>query len=260
MLFPAQEKVHSELKTILSIHNDTDGAIRPHLHLTGCSGSGKTYLLKTLVEEMNMGLIEINAAGITGEGVSGNSLSKAMRPLRDMWNRNTVIFVDEFDKLFQRNGAETEGFRSLVQDEFLTMLESDKTSVFTDYGKYENFEVKRCLFIFAGAYGGKEIRTMDQIMEAGLRTEFVGRVPLILHADAVPLQQLKDKLTQVDLFKQYVKMMNLRNTTKHVNAIIEIIQKQHKELNIGIRLLNSAIHQHFIGVIRNDNESSKKTG
>ena len=153
-MFPSQEKIASQIRHLIGVHMESEAEIRPHFFLTGPSGSGKSYLTKSIAEEFKAPYFEINAAQLTAEGLSGNSLSKAMRPLREHWNKPNVIFVDEFDKLFQRNGETTENFRSQVQDEFLHMLEAKNASIFTDYGKYEPVRVDNSLFIFGGAFSG----------------------------------------------------------------------------------------------------------
>lgn len=55
---------------------------------------------KQLCEACQLSFIEVNAAQLTREGTSGNSLSKVLSPLMQMGGKPTVVFVDEFDKLF----------------------------------------------------------------------------------------------------------------------------------------------------------------
>lgn len=248
MIFPQQQEVYSNICAVLNVFTQTEGKIRPHFHLTGPSGSGKSFLLKQACDENRIKMMEVNAAGLTSEGLSGNSLSKALRQLREHWNEPNVIFVDEFDKLFQRNGETTEGFRSAVQDEFLLALESKYTSVFTDYGKYEPIRIDNSLFVFAGAYSNQKIDTMQQLKDAGLRTEFIGRVPLVYMTAEVPVSELKKHIQKVTLFQNYSGFLVLNQAEKNAaaGAIVKLLQDQNKELNIGIRLLNSCIHQHFI--------------
>ena len=248
MLFPSQESVAAGLTHVMRIHRDSEGLIRPHTHLTGPSGSGKSFLVNQIATQLQIPFMEVNAAGLTAEGLSGNSLSKALRKLRDHWNEPNVIFVDEFDKLFQRNGETTEGFRSAVQDEFLMALESKYTSVFTDYGKYEPVVVNNSLFIFAGAYSNQRVENMQQLKDVGMRTEFVGRVPLVLFTKEITMQELEDVLPQIDLFKNYMSMFPRTNRRIAVVKLTEMLKAQQRELPIGIRLLNSVIHQYFMGV------------
>ena len=136
MILPEQEQVAGILNRVLSAYVKSEGVIRPHFILAGESGTGKSHLIKTLTKEHKIPYLEINAAGLTKEGVSGNSLSKALTPLGNMDpSKALVIFVDEFDKLFT-NGASDNTHEALagVQNEFLTMLESETASVFGGYG------------------------------------------------------------------------------------------------------------------------------
>ena len=245
-IFPQQRQVARQIQVALQVFQQSEGAVRPHFHLTGPSGSGKTFLLKGLAEDMKLPFIEINAAQLTAEGLSGNSLSKALRELRNHWNEPNLIFVDEFDKLLLRNGETTEGFRSQVQDEFLAALEAETTQIFTDYGKYEPIRINNSLFVFAGAYSNQKINTIQELRDAGLRTEFVGRVPLVYSTVEIPINELTKMVAKMDLFKQYLKMAG-GDSAAHVKDIIHLLNTQNRELKIGIRLLNLCVHQHFMG-------------
>lgn len=83
------------------------------------------------MNELNF--LEVNAAQITKEGISGNSLSKILSPLVNYSHTPIVVFVDEFDKLFingNTNSQLANESTASVQNEFLKLLESDTTSVF----------------------------------------------------------------------------------------------------------------------------------
>ena len=245
-MFPSQNRIKNVITHLVNVHAKSEANIRPHFFLTGPSGSGKSFLTKQVCEGLNLPYFEINAAQLTAEGLSGNSLSKALRPLREHWNKPNVIFIDEFDKLFQRNGESTQSFRSEVQDEFLHMLESKNASVFTDYGKYEPVMVENSLFIFAGAFSGQKIDKVDDLREAGLRVEFVGRVPLVFSTDEVPLRELKAALPKVELFLNYMEINREEKKADAIKAIHKMIDEQAKHADLGIRLLHSTIHQYFM--------------
>lgn len=245
MSFPSQESVKRQITTLLRTHKDSEATIRPHFFLTGPSGTGKSYLTGSICTALKLPMIEINGAQLTAEGLSGNSLSKAMRKLREHWNEPNVVFVDEFDKLFQRNGETTEGFRSNVQDEFLTMLESKYTSIFGEYGKFDQVVVENSLFIFAGAFSNQKIHTLADLKAAGLRNEFVGRVPLVLHTDEIPLKELEDALSKHSLFLSYVNFRKC-DPKAEVKGVMLKLRELNEDMNLGIRLLNSAIHMHFL--------------
>lgn len=246
MIFPQQERIVQQLTHVMDVFYRSEAAIRPHFHLTGPSGSGKSFLIGMLAKEAGINMIEVNAAQLTAEGLSGNSLSKALRKLREHWNEPNIVFVDEFDKLFQRNGETTEGFRSIVQDEFLTALESKYTSIFTDYGKYEPIRIDNSLFIFAGAYSNQKIDNLQALRDTGMRTEFVGRVPLVFYTEAVPLSELARHITNVGLYQEYKKLYPATIDKTASRGIVNMLEVQSKDTPIGIRLLNSVIHQYFM--------------
>lgn len=248
--FASQSLISRQIRHLINVHVESQAEIRPHFFLAGPSGTGKSYLTKTICEQAEVPYFEINAAQLTSEGLSGNSLSKALRPLRQHWHLPNVCFVDEFDKLFQRNGESAEGFRSAVQDEFLHVLEAKNASIFTDYGKYEPVEVDNTLFIFAGAFSGRKIDDLKDLREAGMRTEFIGRVPLVFSTQAIPMNELKLALPKMALFQNYLRMNQDVTEKVAVKEICALMEKQIKNSDLGIRLLSSVIHQYFMRGIK----------
>lgn len=245
-MFPEQERVTKQITHLFDIARRSKCAIRPHFFLTGPTGSGKSYMVNNVAEEMGFPFFEINAAQLTSEGLSGNSLSKAMRPLRQYWNTPNIIFVDEFDKLFQRNGEAAEHFRSDVQDEFLRVLESKYASIFTDYGKYEPVRVDNTVFVFAGAFSDQEIQTLEDLKDAGIRNEFVGRVPLVFYTGPIHIDSMVAALPKLNLFIEYLRI-NPQVVKKHAEReIIQMLRNEAKNSTIGVRLMNSVVHRYFL--------------
>lgn len=192
-------------------------------------------------------MLEINAAGLTKEGVSGNSLSKAMSGLLNLKaTQGIVVFVDEFDKLFT-NGKQESTHEALagVQNEFLTMLESDYTSVFGDYGKYVNVNVGKTLFVFAGAFNGETNLTPERLHELGVRTEFLGRVSLQFTTQRVSLESLLELVDKNILLNQYLDVMPNPGRAKVVKEIKSRIREAHKKNAIGVRMVSQIVHQYF---------------
>jgi len=183
-----------QIRRILTIFNTSEVEIRPHFFLTGGSGTGKTHAIETLCEELEITMFDVNAAQLTKEGTSGNSLSKALTPLKGNDGRPVVCFVDEFDKLFVSGNTNSELAHEVtngVQNEFLKVLESRTASVYGDYGHYLDVQVSNVLFIFAGAFNGEEDLDLDRLREFGIKTEFLGRVGLTF-----PMKQLTPEQTK----------------------------------------------------------------
>ena len=95
-----QDKLIKEVNRIFQVFINSNCEIRPHFILTGESGSGKSFTIKQLCGMNELNFLEVNAAQITKEGISGNSLSKIISPLANYSHTPIVVFVDEFDKLF----------------------------------------------------------------------------------------------------------------------------------------------------------------
>lgn len=240
----------SNIQKIFKIFKASKAEIRPHFFLTGSSGSGKTYLIRKLAAESGLEYVQVNAAGLTKEGTSGNSVSKALSVLRNKPNKPLICFVDEFDKLLisgNHNSELAHETTNGVQNEFLTVLESDLSSVFGDYGKYVEVPTKNVLFVFAGAFNGEENLSIPRLQELGVKTEFLGRVSLVFSTVPVTLQDLLMSLEQNKLLEDYLTLFAKQHNRETVMAALTTaITERYSENLIGYRLLTSLIHQYFI--------------
>ncbi len=244
-----QAKLVSSIEKIFEIFKASNCEIRPHFVLTGPSGSGKSLTIESMTKKHELGYLEINAAQLTKEGTSGNSLSKALSPLLQFGNRPTVCFVDEFDKLFisgNSNDSAAHESTTGVQNEFLKVLESDTASVFGDYGKYINVNAGNILFVFAGAFNGEENINLDRLRELGLKTEFLGRVGLVYSTTHLSLTDLFAILEQSTLLTKYLELFEDADREKVIYVLKAHLQKTFENNTLGARLINTMINQYFI--------------
>ncbi|WP_269519492.1 AAA family ATPase [Alteromonas sp. BMJM2] len=242
-------KHREELDRIFSIFVSSKAEIRPHFIFTGPSGSGKTFTIAQLAEKHGVNFLEINAAQLTKEGTSGNSLSKALVPLANMQLGQTVIFVDEFDKLFISGNSNSELAHETtngVQNEFLKILESDTTSVFGDYGKYINIPCKNVLFIFAGAFNGEENIDLDRLREIGLKTEFLGRVGLAYNTDKIALEDLIQAMKDSELLAMYLELFPKIKRKDVERSVTDSLTEGYENNTLGYRAITTLLHQYFI--------------
>lgn len=250
-----QMQVIDQLDRIFRIFKASDGTIRPHFILTGASGSGKSHTVQYLSANHKLPFYEVNAAALTKEGTSGNSVSKALSALTNRaTSKPAVVFVDEFDKLFISGNSNSDLAHETtngVQNEFLKVLESGTASVFGDYGKYVNIPVDNVLFIFAGAFNGEEGVTLDRLRQFGVKTEFLGRVGLVFGLPTLSLDSLQYILTQSPLLDSYLKLFTDVERSDVVEAVMNEVRAVYSENTLGIRLLNTMLHQYFVngGVI-----------
>ncbi len=244
-----QEVLVQELTRIFEIFKLSECQIRPHFILTGPSGSGKSLTIQSMAKQFELGYLEINAAQLTKEGMSGNSLSKALMPLLQFGNRPTVIFVDEYDKLFisgNSNDSMAHESTTGVQNEFLKVLESETCSVFGDYGKYVNVQSGNLLFVFAGAFNNEEDLDIERLREIGIKTEFLGRVGLVFNTIALSLENLFTILENSALLDIYIKLFPEEKKDNVITIIKAHIEQNFAMNSLGARYVNTLINQYFI--------------
>jgi ATP-dependent protease Clp ATPase subunit len=243
-----QKPLVSGISRIFDIFEKSKCQIKPNFIITGPSGSGKTYTVKTLAEKHKFGFVEINAAQLTKEGMSGNSLSKALTPLLNLAGRPTIVFADEFDKLFisgNTNDSMANESTVGVQNEFLKILEGETTQVFGDYGKYITVSLKNVLFVFSGAFNGEEDLTIPRLQEIGLKTEFLGRVGLMYNATKLSLEDLFVLIENNKLINQYCELFSVDKKTVE-DSIKDKVRDMYDTNTIGARMIHMLVHQHFI--------------
>lgn len=236
------------IRRVLKIFETSEAEIRPHFIVTGPSGSGKSHTIQCLAEEMDINYFDINAAGLTKEGTAGNSLSKALTPLLQSGGQPTICFVDEFDKLFisgNTNSALAHETTNGVQNEFLKVLEGS-ASVFGDYGKYVNVKTDNVLFVFAGAFNGEENIDLDRLREFGIKTEFLGRVGLAYGLEKVSLAEMETILVKSKLLNTYLALFPDVQKDQVTTVIMKILADNYEKNTIGVRMINTLIHQYFI--------------
>lgn len=242
-----QQNTADFISSVFYAFKESEGRIKPHFIISGKSGTGKSFLVSSLVQQNKFNLINVNAAQITQEGVSGNSLSKVLSPLADSQDKPTIVFVDEFDKWFMPDTKGSTNTAAIsVQNEFLKLLESSTTDVFGTYGKYVPVSLKNVLFVFAGAFNGINVESTSDLIKLGLRNEFLGRVSLVTSTKELTLESLLDYLDKSSLLSEY---LNIFKTKKRSVAVKQLQQdiKNHFDTNlIGTRLVDTKIHQYFL--------------
>lgn len=237
-----------QMNEVFRVFSASEGEIRPHFILTGPSGSGKSFNVLQLAEIHDLNFLEINAAQLTKEGLSGNSLSKALAPLANFGNRPAICFVDEFDKLFISGNSNSDLAHEStngVQNELLKVLESRTTSVFGDYGKYREITVDNVLFVFAGAFNGEEDLDIDRLREMGMKTELLGRVGLVFNLEKLSLEKLKECLMSSELLTNYLNIYNA-DRNKAVDTVLEALTVAYENNTLGARLISTLLHQYFL--------------
>lgn len=135
--------------------------------LTGQSGCGKTFLVKTMCEIAEVPYVLVDASKITSEGYVGASVSDIYKKIFNLQSKDIefcVVILDEIDKKAgnpgnERDTADVGGQK--VQFELLKMLEGDEVQMRGGY----TFSTENILFIGCGSFSEKVIDAVRERLE-----------------------------------------------------------------------------------------------
>ncbi len=250
-----QDHLIKQLDIIFKAFKHSDGELKAHLILTGPSGNGKTAVVNYFCEKHKLNFVEINGAGLTKEGMSGNSVSKALSTMSTSQHTPTVVFVDEWDKMYISSDGTSDAIHEAtrgVQNEFLKILEGGKAQVFADYGKYASVDMSKVLFIFAGAFNNEEKIDIKRLSELGVKREFLGRVPHIYEVLKLSLENLLRIAEEHPLLDQWLNFIEDDEIDKEatklrcLGEIKNFISKNYDDNVIGARWISALITKYFI--------------
>jgi len=151
---------------------------------------------------------------------------------------NGIVFIDEIDKIAEREGSHSEVSRQGVQRDILPIIEG--TTVMTKYG---SVRTEHILFIAAGAF--------TQASPSDLMPELQGRFPIKVRLNTLNKEDFVKILTEIDfnLLTQYKELLNTDNvnlsfTKGAIDEIAEIAIDLNEDIeNIGARRLAGVIEK-----------------
>jgi len=225
---------YNHLKRIEYLKFGGEQSIRKsNVLMIGPTGSGKTYLARTLAKVLDLPFAYNDATAFTEAGYYGEDVEVAIGRLIHSTKEdveeaeNGIVFIDEIDKIARRSGGARTGasFRDIggegVQQALLKILEGDKLfvplNVTAHWNKYDYVEIDiaNILFICAGSFSelddGQEGRNVgflgeavakgrpvstDDLVSYGFVPELLGRLPIRVQLDALTADDLVAILTQ----------------------------------------------------------------
>jgi len=232
-----RQKIKPQITLIYKGDYDTVPLLpNPNIILIGSTGTGKSYILKTISNLFGLPFLKIDCASLTSSGYVGNGLSEYLAAFYKKHKgnlnelNNAIIFFDEFDKLSEQAYSKSQGSVGGIemQQEFLQLIEDKEYLINVKGGKEESVLVNlsNCMFVFGGSFYGIESiieKRLGQTKSVGFRNTN--------NSKEVKKESILQKVFQEDLIKfgilpELVGRVNhivtLQNHTKE--TIIEIIK------------------------------------
>lgn len=251
----------------------------------GPTGTGKTLLLRTMCQQLGVNFYELDAAQMTQTGYVGMSISEALMSFIESDGlesvENSIIYIDEIDKLAAKSSFSSDVGTLAVQNELLKLLEGGEYQLQqrSKQGSAKNLVLKtnNIMFIASGSFA--EIKSIvkrrltvdhskrhrhsssialdlsvaeiyEQINESdfirfGLKDEFLGRfqqkVPFYPLTKKEQCQVLKLENSVIQEYKELFKTLGIDLSFR--DGAIEMLVDKNKYIETGCRGLQRHIRE-----------------
>ncbi|MDR6935332.1 AAA family ATPase [Luteibacter sp. 3190] len=243
---------------------------RSHVLILGQTGVGKSYLVSSLRDILDVPVVTIDATTITEAGYQGRDVDSIFEDVLQaagfdrMKAEVAVVFIDEFDKICAQAGGERDIRGRGVQYSLLKILDGDVRQIRSSRvsrlqsgssGDVYQFNTKRMLFIFAGSFSAhpglmqRDVISPADIANLGFLQELVARIPNIIRFDNLSAGDLESVITRAGtgVLREYAEIFESLgcSVTFSVDAKAKI--SEHViDMGIGYRGLRTVLDRIFL--------------
>lgn len=244
---------------IRCLHPEAD-IEKSNILMIGPTGCGKTLMLETIAELLDIPVAFGDATLLTQAGYVGQDCEQLLARLLQAANNDVrraekgIIFIDEIDKIGRKSESPTshrDASGEGVQQALLTMVQGAVVDVPAYAGHFESnvipINTKNILFVCSGAFEGLANNhnvSVQDIIKFGIIPELAGRLPVICKVHPLSASDLYTILAKGNnaLVNQYKKLFSLSNCELDIeDKALRLIADYAKENGTGARGLRSIL-------------------
>ena len=265
-----QEELIEKLASVIYFHQlKIHGLVKQDQKITplisGITGTGKTLTIKKMCELINVPFIALSNETFAPDGWKGISIADYLSKHTSKDNfDNSIIYIDEFDKITQTNDETSKSYNDLKQYRLLTFIEGEE--IIADNCAQTKINTNGFQVILSGAYMNllKEKNNMgfkttlnkekeqeitkNKIVETGLLEELAGRITTLISTRKL------DKEDYINILKnsQANHLYYYNNLFSNFNINIKLKKKFYEDIaekafkeNFGAREINNLLFEFF---------------
>lgn len=259
-------------------HEHSDFLINPgKCMLMGASGTGKTHLVETLQHLVEFPLLKLDATRLTitsaGDGIKSadiyNMIYDNAKHYEEVKRKKgytnsieglidqTVVFIDEIDKLAWGTNGEKDSWNKRTQANFLQVFEDHDELAGVSFifaGAFSNLEKRNSKSNSIGFHAQIEDMADDEIIDElvvkyGLIPELVGRLTSIVELDVLTEDHYRNVLLDILIPRKLEELIYFNCVDFELNNDqIDMLVKKAMKSGQGIRFLKRELDKLLLDI------------
>jgi ATP-dependent Clp protease ATP-binding subunit ClpX len=230
------------------------GLPKSNILILGPSGTGKTLMVQTIANSLDVPFAVFDASSITQAGYIGGKVKDAVMALAQKAEFNQekiergIIFFDEIDKMAARGGrGDSEEFKRQAQATLLKVIEGIEVEVKENEHRKLNIDTSKILFVCAGAFSGLNLSSKvstDDLIAFGMMPELLGRLPNMITLHELGVSDLERilKNPRSSVLEEYkTRFAAQKIALKFTDGATRAIAEKAAEFRIGARALKTVV-------------------
>ena len=257
--------VYNHYKRVATDSMDDIEIEKSNMLMIGPTGSGKTYLVKTLARILDVPLAITDATSLTEAGYIGDDIESVVSKLLAAADNDVekaeqgIIFIDEIDKIAKKkNASQRDVSGESVQQGMLKLLEGSEVEVPVGANSKNamvpltTVNTKNILFICGGAFPDLDGIIKERLTNFGMIPEFLGRLPVVFTLQGLTEDMYVKILEEPKnaILKQYQKLLALDEVKlDFTEGALRAIAKKAMEKDTGARALRAIIEEFMLDIM-----------